>query len=212
VGGDMAHDSAADSKRVRRTRLLPAATRSRASSPSQRPGLYRLRRTLRAVTGAVLVVASPGCSFILTRGPEPEVHPPPPCPTSVEAPVGDTVLAISSAIVAGLGVALWATSCSPTELVCINRVGWIGAAVGGPLAILFTASAATGFSRTTACREFLAADAVPAHASVGAAVPATSLLALSPTPGCFGKADAPRVCWMPTSARPAWETEPGAPR
>jgi len=38
-----------------------------------------------------------GCSFIFTKGPQPELEPPPPCTTSNAAPTAD-------AIIAGLGV------------------------------------------------------------------------------------------------------------
>ncbi|HMK73981.1 MAG TPA: hypothetical protein VK454_11625, partial [Myxococcaceae bacterium] len=51
---------------------------------------------LRGSAVVLVVAASPGCSFVLTRGPETDVHPPRECTTSNAAPVADTVLAALS--------------------------------------------------------------------------------------------------------------------
>jgi hypothetical protein len=52
---------------------------------------------------ALVSVLSSACSFVLTKGPQPEVQPPPECTTSVGAPIADTVLAVASVGVAVLG-------------------------------------------------------------------------------------------------------------
>ena len=55
-----------------------------------------MRSTTALLMLAVFGVATAGCSLFLTKGPQLEVQPPPPCTSSVAAPVVDTVLAAAS--------------------------------------------------------------------------------------------------------------------
>jgi hypothetical protein len=190
----MAHDDAADMKCARRGKRRPVST---------------LGVWLRTALATLLVVASPGCSLIFTKGPEPEVQPAPQCTTSNTAPIADTVLATGATTFSVLGIVLATTPCPPGSWGCYNSIGWVGAAAYGALAILFTASAYTGYTRTKACRASLVVDAVP---SPGALAPETSFLALPPTPDCLDGRDAPRACALAPSSRLAWEPEQGAPR
>ena len=129
---------------------------------------------------SLLLVASPGCSFIFTRGPEPTPSaqrapepsrtPSPECTSSLAAPVVDTVLATASVALIVAGVVA-ATSpeppCQPAEWFCgIGRgagqaVGWGAIAVGAITGAVFTASAVTGYGRTADCRR--AEEALPAR-------------------------------------------------
>jgi hypothetical protein len=205
----MAHDGVADLKCARHEKRRQASARSATPSTGEAPGGGLLGARLRTALATLLVVGSPGCSLVFTKGPEPEVQPAPQCTTSNMAPIADTVLATGATTVSILGIVLATTPCPPGSWGCYNSVGWIGAAAYGALAILFTASAVTGYTRTKACRASLVVDAVPPP---GASVPETSFLALPPTPNCLESADAPRVCALALSSRPAWETGEGAPR
>jgi hypothetical protein len=158
---------------------------------------------LRISFATLALVASPGCSLVFTKGPEPEVHPPPECTTSVAAPVADTVFATASVVLLGLGVAAFADSTSSCkgEFCGIGsgagEVVGVGAILVGALSgILFTTSAVVGYKRTSACRDSMAPDASPLSGSV---VPATSLLPAAPWEACARVGDAPRVC---TNAAP----------
>ncbi len=96
-----------------------------------------------------------GCSFIFTKGPEPEVHPAPPCTTTNDAPAMDTILAVLSLGLLGLGMAAVvdgsAKSAPPTP--CVDNcesglegaAGVLGMAVGAALVALFTTSAVVGY-------------------------------------------------------------------
>jgi hypothetical protein len=148
----------------------------------------------------LLLGGAPGCSLILTRGPEVEIQPPPPCTTSNAAPVADTVLAVASAALAGLGVAAATSgsSCSGQGFGGIgcgigNGVGDIAIAVGAPLTVLFAVSAGFGYNRTSACRASLPPDTILPPTQL-TPVPVTSLLPWKAPLGCAAAGDAPRVC------------------
>jgi hypothetical protein len=163
---------------------------------------------LRISLATLILIPNPGCSLILTKGPEPEVRPPPECTTSVAAPVADTVLATLSVALLGLGVAGVvasgyggvAVSCPVSG--CNSGVGEVLAislsavAVGAATGALFITSAAVGYQRTSACRASLEPKALPA---LGPVVPATSLFPASPTKACAAVGDAPRVCTNATT-------------
>jgi len=164
----------------------------------------RRRRSSSSLSGRIvrigwvmaLVAASPGCSYIFTRGPpatpsvqqspEPSRPTSPECTSSVAAPVVDTVLAV---MLTGLGVVgvVAATAPCTGEYCDIGKgggavVGVIGVATG----LLFTASAVTGYRRTADCRAAPESYPLP---------PATaSLLPTSPVEGCRPVDDAPRLC------------------
>jgi hypothetical protein len=158
---------------------------------------------LRISLATLGLIASPGCSLIYTKGPEPEVHPPPECTTSNAAPVADTVLAATSVALFGLGVAGVVISLSGPAVACpvsgcnnSGREAAVGVsasaiAVGAAMGVLFTTSAVVGYRRTGACRDSLAPDASPLS---GPAVPAASLLPVTPWEACGRVGDAPRVC------------------
>ena len=142
---------------------------------------------------AVFVAALPGCSLILTKGPQPELHPPPECTTSVAAPVVDTVLAALSFTLLGLGVAAETESSAPCtgEFCSLNGIGqgsgWIAIAAGAATGILFTTSAVVGYQRTSACRASLEPNSLLPR-------PRASLLPALPVEACGGVGDAPRTC------------------
>lgn len=166
--------------------------------------------TLRAALGMLLLLcSSPGCSLFLTKGPEPDLKPPPECTSVVEAPVIDTILAASSValavVLANSASAPCPSSQSGFGSFCFNGVGWAGAAGAGVLALLFTSSAIVGYVRTSDCRASLAGT----HAPPPKTPPKSSLLPSSPLDGCADTGDAPRVCPLP-SKRPSWEAGAGA--
>ena len=144
----------------------------------------------------LLVAASPGCSYIFTRGPsatpsaqqspEPSRPTSPECTSSVAAPVVDTVLAVA---LTGLGVVGAVAAAEPCtgEFCGIGKgggavVGIVGVATG----LLFTASAVTGYQRTAECRAALE--------SYPLSPPRASLFPTSPVEGCRPVDDAPRLC------------------
>jgi len=142
-------------------------------------------------------VSATGCSLIYTKGPQPEVKPPPPCTSSDSFPVADTTLAIISvaAVVAGAVVYSSGTKkqCSGGEWFCgfSEQVGGGGAMlVGGIGALIFTPSAIVGFNRTAACRTWLEAN--PQYAPPPPPPPEASSRLVSP-PASRGPDDAPRV-------------------
>ena len=137
---------------------------------------------------AVHGAASTGCSFVYTRGPRPEVQPPPPCTTSYIHPIADTVLGAVS-----VGVTIWAATGFHAEKIRDGTViaGLVATAV-------FVPSAVTGFGRTYDCRAWLQAN--PQYAPQPA--PSTSSSLLVPVPGCPSQGDAPLVC----SSRASWES------
>jgi hypothetical protein len=116
---------------------------------------------------ALFVAAIPGCSLILTEGPQPELHPPPQCTTSVAAPVVDTVLAAFSVTLLGLGIAAEAESSTPCtgEFCSLNGVGegagWVAIAAG---------AAVVGYQRTSRMPHFPGAES-PSASGEGFAAP-----------------------------------------
>jgi hypothetical protein len=152
----------------------------------------------RALLATLLIVAGPGCSLILTKGPEPEVHPTPECTTSNAAPVADTVLAATSAALAIAAAAVAAQPCPPgppfsVDSMCgYQHLAWFPA--GGALltGILFTTSAVVGYHRTSACRaSLLEPNGQPPPPPV---VLPSALLPRSPDEPCAPIGDAPRAC------------------
>jgi hypothetical protein len=140
----------------------------------------------------LLVAASPGCSFVFTRGPEATVSPArsgelfgttsPDCTSSVAAPVVDTVLATLSLALIGAAVIAVANckgSGSPAQ-----SAGAIAIAGGAATGAVFTASAVAGYQRTAACRAALESRTLLPQ-------PRASLLPSSPLDGCGPAGDAP---------------------
>jgi len=165
---------------------------------------------MRSTAALILVVFgiySTGCSLMFTKGPQPEVQPPPPCTTDNGWPIADTVLAALSVAAAVAGGVLMAdynsrprTTCNPnTDPFCAlgnglsqaEQASGIGAVVLGVAGVLaFTPSAVVGFNRTAACRASL--ESKP-HQTASSALPQSSFL-LVPERGCPSLGDAPRNC------------------
>jgi hypothetical protein len=154
---------------------------------------------LRISVATLILITSPACSLIFTKGPQPETKPAPECTTSVAAPVADTVLATASVVLLGLGVAAIADATAPCKGEAFCGIGsgageavGIGAILVGALSgTLFTTSAVFGYQRTSACRASLEPNALPPSAP---AIPATSLLPTAPSEACTRVSDVPRVC------------------
>jgi hypothetical protein len=182
---------------------LDGGAKTMTERAAQRGGLSSpLGVALRTAFASLLLLQGTGCSLILTKGPEPELKPPPPCTSTVEAPVADTLLAGAAAALTVVGV-LTASSPCPSSTssgfgsLCFNSVGWIGAAVGGVLTIFFLVSAGVGYTRTSACRASLAAPA-PARSTTSTSMNSSFLA--SSVPGCGPTGDAPRLCALPSRA------------
>ena len=124
---------------------------------------------LRIGLAALLLVASPACSLIFTSGPEPGVYPLHDCPTSVIAPVSDTVLAAASVTWLVVGAVDAAANQSLAG-------GWVAVAAGAAMGALFTTSAVLGYQRTSDCRASLEPSALPPR-------PKATLLPASPARG-----------------------------
>ena len=157
----------------------------------------RMRSTAAASMLALCAWASTGCSFVYTKGPQPELHPPPPCTTSNVHATADLVLATASvaALVAGSIVyAQGATSdCSGLgNISCgVEKGAGIGAMVAGGIGTLvFVPSAIVGYNRTADCRAWLEAN--PQYAPEPA--PPTPSSFLVPARRCPAAGDAPRIC------------------
>ena len=150
-----------------------------------RTGAVRATRVLVLAVIASQGAANTGCSFAYTRGPQPDMHPPPPCTTSNEAPITDTIFAVLSvgAVVGG---------------VVAMKNGDLGAGLAGLGATIlgsfgtagFTTSAVIGYTRTAACRDWLDGDnpARPRHSG-----DLESSVLVRP-PGCLHRGDAPLLC------------------
>jgi hypothetical protein len=148
-----------------------------------------------ALMFVVYGLSTTGCSLLFTKGPQPEVKPPPPCTTSNVAPGLDTTAAILTTAV--MVTALTATgSCSPTgwDFWCTNSSDaagiWATVGVSAALAALFTTSAVIGFNKTAACRTSLGLEPQP----VAPTPLAQSSFLLVPQQGCPTLGDAPRIC------------------
>jgi hypothetical protein len=143
----------------------------------------------------LLVAASPGCSFIFTRGPdatsyaqrspEPDRVSAPACTSSVAAPVVDTALATLSLALVGAGIfAASAFSGFDDSSQAVGVYFIIGGAATGAV---FTASAVAGYQRTAACRATLESKALLPQ-------PRASLLLPPPVDGCGPAGETPRLC------------------
>ena len=146
----------------------------------------------------LLVVATKGagCSFVYTRGPQPEVQPPPPCTTDNWAPTTDTVIAAVSVAAVVAGAVIYADGMKPCSgfLCQLNEESLGGGAAlvaGGVGTLIFTPSAIVGYRRTSDCRAWLEAN--PQYAPPPAPSPPSSSL-LVPSQGCPTSGDVPRVC------------------
>jgi hypothetical protein len=114
-----------------------------------------------ALTAIVCALASlPGCSWIFVDGPPPE-HARGAnftCTTDRDPPIRDTGLASTFAILGGALIYVGVTCDEPGYMSCLAEAA--GASLGVVLlvpAILFAASAITGFVSTAYCRDALAA-------------------------------------------------------
>ena len=146
---------------------------------------------IRQLPLALILLGSPGCSYIFTKGPQPELNPRPECTTSVAAPVVDTVFGVLGVGLLGLAVAEEATSCTGDYCGIGKSTAGVAAVVGGAMGALFISSAVVGYERTSSCRASLEPGFVP-----------TSALPSShpdepPVEGCAPLGDAPRLCARP---------------
>lgn len=154
-------------------------------------------RSHAALPLVVAALSSSGCSFILTKGPQPEVQPPPPCTTSNAAPIADAIIGGLGAVSLVAGVAVGASYAgeSCTGWGCLGTgigagAGFGAAILGGIAAAVFIPSAVVGFNRTDACR---ASQAPKSQEPASPALPESSFLRV-PLRGCPTPADAPRLC------------------
>ncbi len=155
---------------------------------------------MRSSVALLLVVSGlsgSGCSFIFTRGPQPEVEPPPPCTTSNAAPTADAIIGGLGVVALVAGVAVGASyageSCSGFG--CIGTgvgtgAGFGAAILGGVAAAVFIPSAVVGYNRTAACRASLEPMS---REPASPARPESSLLLVPPS-GCPMPGDVPRLC------------------
>lgn len=117
------------------------------------------RRTVAVFCCCALLMAAPGCSYVVVKGPPKEAPkeatPSIDCTESIDAPIVDTILAVTGLAVAlALGAAY---SCPPNEM-CMGRgMEAIGAGVVGGLAAgVGGVSAWYGYSKTSKCRSAVA--------------------------------------------------------
>ena len=145
---------------------------------------------------AVYGAASTGCSFIYTKGPQPEVQPPPPCTTDNWPQTTDTVMAAVSVASVVAGSLIYSQnahkSCHGFDIYCaMAPAAGIGLAVaGGVGTLVFIPSAIVGYSRTADCRAWLQAN--PQYAPPPPAETSSSLFA--PVRTCPIQGDAPLLC------------------
>ena len=139
-----------------------------------------------ALMFVVLGVYSTGCSFIFTKGPQPELQPPPQCTTSNVAPILDSTGAALSGLI-GL-ISLGGAACSGDSCYWNKSASAWTAVAFLATAGLLTTSAVVGFNRTAACRSSLGIES-PASSPL----PESSLL-LVPQRNCPTLGDAPRLC------------------
>jgi hypothetical protein len=162
-----------------------------------------MRSTAALLILSVFGVASSGCSFIFTKGPQLEVQPPPECTTGNAAPVLDTVAAVAVALPAVWSFAQAVSDCPWSALGgCAPEARgayWVSAGVGIALAALYTTSAVVGFNRTAACR---ASQPPQPQEAAPSALPESSFL-LVPPHRCPPSGDAPRICSSTASWGPS---------
>jgi len=154
-------------------------------------------RSTAALMLVVFGIYSTGCSLIFTKGPQPEVQPPPQCTTSNVAPALDTTAAL---LFAGGAITSFYVAATPCEgwpvpnIPCSNQgeagTYWALGAGAVALAALFTASAVVGFNRTAACTS---SPGFEPHQPASSPLPQSSFL-LVPQGGCPTPGDAPRSC------------------
>ena len=166
-----------------------------------------MRSTAALLMLVVFVQASAGCSLIFTKGPQPEVQPPPPCTTDNGFPIADTVIAVASvaAVVAGAVVYANGTTRHNCGWFCGfgEEVGGAGAMlIGGIGTVIFTPSAIVGYMRTSDCRAWLEAN--PQYAPPPSPSTPQSSSLLVPPQGCPTLGDVPRMCsstapWGPSA-------------
>ncbi len=182
---------------------------SRSSSvlPGRRGGARRSAAALSIV--ALLAWASGGCSLVYARGPQPDMHPPPPCTPSDVHAYADTALAVVSVAAAVAGGIVYANGtkkqCSGGEWFCgmEEQVGGGGALIlGGIGTLIFVPSAIVGYNRAASCRAWLQAN--PQYAPPPAPPEASSLLV--PSRPCLTGGDAPRLC----ASAASWESSASA--
>ena len=161
-------------------------------------------RALWLLVVAVHGVASTGCSFAFTKGPRPEVQPPPPCTTSNAAPITDTVLSVVSVGLVVAGSLMYADSkkplnCTPAEPFCslgeigtgVEEATGVGAIIAGGIGtLLFVPSAITGYNRTADCRASLQTNPQDAPQPP----PSNPYSPLMPARRCPALGDAPVLC------------------
>jgi hypothetical protein len=162
---------------------------------------------------AVLGALSNGCSLLYTKGPEPMMRPPPPCTTSNEAPITDTVLAGVSVgmAVAGAIIAHNTSNCGGAWCGLNNGFTGDGLLILGSIgALLFIPSAGVGYGRTAACRDWLEEN--PQYAPpVRPGRPQGRSWLLVPAPECSSRGDAPLLCASGVAAGAATAAEDNAP-
>ena len=163
-------------------------------------------RTLLLLLVAVHGAASTGCSLIYTKGPQPEVRPPPPCTTSNASPYADIGLAVASVGAVVAGSIQYTRKCTGSgfgDISCgVQQGTGIGAIVaGGVGTLVFVPSAIVGFMRTADCRAWLQAN--PQSTPPPPPPPAeTSSSLLVPVRRCPSQGDAPLRC----SSGASWES------
>jgi hypothetical protein len=148
----------------------------------------RVTVALMMVAIAVDGAATTGCSLLYTKGPQPEMHPPPPCTTSNDAPIADTVFAVVS-----VGTVAGGLIAYKNGDLGIGLLGAGGAILGGVGTLVFVPSAVVGYNRTAACREWVekgVKSAPPAHPPARLPPRSSSLL----EPPCSSRGDAPLLC------------------
>jgi len=150
-----------------------------------------MRRTGALLTVAIAAqgMAGTGCSLVYTKGPQPELHPPPPCTTSNDAPITDTVFAALSVGAVTAGLVAYKNGNIGTGL-----LGAGGAILGGVGTLIFVPSAVVGYNRTAACRAWLDGGAKAAPASPHRGGPSHGSWLLVPSPECSSRGDAPLLC------------------
>ena len=165
-------------------------------------GRVTMRSTAVALMLLVFVQTNAGCSLFLTKGPQPEVQPPPPCTTSNVAPALDTTAALLSAVVATAAFAS-TKSCSSGEIIFCSspdNIGGIWQLRGCQHRVRCSLHHVChrGLQPDRCCRTSLGAES-PASSPV----PESSFL-LVPERQCPMSGDAPRICssaapWGPSA-------------
>jgi hypothetical protein len=169
------------------------------------------RKPCRTLLLALLVLhsgATAGCSFIQTKGPQPNVQPPPPCTTDNTWPNVDTGIAVVSVAALVGGAILVAqrppASCSG-QIFCGLEQGLtgVGLALGGLVgSAVFIPSAVTGYGRTADCRAWLAANPQFAPQPPPEPGPSSPSSFLVPAARCPSRGDAPLLCLSDASRGP----------